>query len=133
MEIKLRNNTIELEDERILTNDVTFQNEYNPHNVQLWVIGNEYGALCAVWGDCEQDALDEAIDNDLLNSFLVDDEDIEPELEEDGFYAYLGNAGEHADLTNCWMEAIELNKQKIELIIKLAEARGANANNLYEV
>ena len=48
MEIKLRNNTIELEDERILTNDVTFQNEYNPHKVQLWVIGNEYGALCAV-------------------------------------------------------------------------------------
>ena len=39
----------QLEGENILLNDVNLpehiERSYNPHNVKLWVIGNEYGAL----------------------------------------------------------------------------------------
>ena len=131
MDIKLKNGSIvTIPDDRILANDVTFPHEYNPHNVRLWVIGNEYGAICAVWADCEQEALDEALDAGKLDSFLVEPEDVDPDLLADGFYAHLGNAGEITDLSYCSMEEISLNDQDMKFIIALAEARGAGHDNL---
>lgn len=129
--VKTNRGEIELTPERILANNVIFPREYNPHNVRLWVIGNEYGPLCAVWSDCEQDALDEACDKGLLDSFLVSKKDFtamnEVEREE---LAHLGNAGESADLTYAWIEPVDLSQQPLPLLLAFAEARGANADSL---
>src|SRR3989442_10444928 len=91
---------VELPAERILTNNVIFSGEFNPHNIRLWVIGNAYGALGAVWAGNEQDALDQLVDAGLGDQFLVD-EQTQAEQEDD--LSYLGNAGEAADLTDAWM------------------------------
>lgn len=120
MKINLDGRDVEIDNKSILANDVTFQHEYNPHNVRLWVIGHEFGAVCAVWAACEQDAFDEMVDSDLGDAFLISDEDIENDEE----YAYLGNAGEAASLDNAWIEAVDLQKQEIELLLAFAEARG---------
>lgn len=122
---------IELEDERILCNDVVLPSgEFNPHNVRLWVIGNEFGALGAVWASHEQDALDELIDSSLGDGLLVDDT---PENQEDEELARLGNAGELADLEHCWMQVVDFSiavPGNVALLCRFAEARGAQQTTL---
>jgi len=115
---------IELENERILCNDIHLPHDrINYHNVRLWVIGNEFGALCAVWGSNEQDALDEACDAGMLAGLAID-EPKEGEDEED--VTRLGNASEPFDLTHCWMQTVRLEGAKDwELIARFAEAKGA--------
>lgn len=120
---------VELEDSRILCNDVMLPHDRtNYHGVKLWVIGNEYGVLCAVWASHEQDALDEACDAGLLDGLACD----EPaENEEQDEVTRLGNAGEPHDLTNAWIQTVRLNgPEDWELIARFAEARGANQNTL---
>ena len=128
----------ELEDSEILCNNVILPEEFNPHNVRLWVIGNEYGPMCALWADCEQGALDELIDQGRGDSFLVSLEDqeaavadgaIEEKREE---WAYLGNAGEPCDLSHAWLAPVEFKPARDwETLCKLAEARGQNSNTLF--
>jgi len=130
MEIKLGNYNVDLNTHRILANDVIFSHEYNPHNVRLWLISNEYGPVAAVWADCEQDAIDEATDAGLMDAFLLEDDDIDEEDMEVGEYSFIGNAGEPADLTNLDIEAVDLSQQSLELLIAFAEARGACADTL---
>ena len=117
---------IELADERILCNDVQLPcDRINYHNVQLWVIGNELGALCAVWASNEQDALDAACDAGLLAGLAIEEKDADDES------ARLGNAGEPHDLTNCWMQTVRLaGSRDWELIARFAEARGECRNTL---
>ena len=120
---------VELEAERILCNDIVLPGEHHPHNVRLWVIGNEYGALGAVWADCEQDALDELVDAGLGDGLLVDEKDAED-------CARLGNAGEPADLDSAWLAPVEWqweNGRDVALLLKLAEARGANVSTLDDI
>ena len=124
----------ELEDDKILCNDVHLPDGgFNPHMVSLWVIGNEYGPVCAVWASCGQGALDEMVDAGLGDSFLVPQEDIDSATEEEREeWASLGNAGEYADLTYCWMAQAELQPERdIQLIIAFAEARGAGQKTLF--
>lgn len=117
--------SVELENERILCNDVTFPWERHPHNMRLWVIGNEFGALGAVWASNEQDAFDELVDADLGNGLLIDEADADEEC------ARLGNAGEPADLDNAWIQLVRLDPtQDCILIAKFSEARGACADTL---
>jgi hypothetical protein len=113
---------IEIEAERVLANDVTLPWEFNPHNVRLWVIGNEFGALGAVWASHEQDALDTLVDENLGDSLIVEEAD----WSEDG--TRLGNAGEPCDLTNVWIQLADLTDCR--LLCAFAEARGAAENNL---
>jgi len=115
---------IELEAERVICNDIRFPWESHPYNLQLWVIGSEFGALGAVWANCEQDALDELVDKGLGESLLVDAAD---ESEDD---AHLGNAGEACDLTNVWMQTVRFTAEDYKLIAQFAEARGSNSDNL---
>lgn len=122
----------ELEDERILCNDVTFAHERHPHNMRLWAIGNVFGCVAAVWADCEQDALDEMVDAGLGDCFLVDEANqqsaTEQEREE---WAHLGNAGEPCDLSDAWIGEVEFDaKRDLALMLSLAEARGANQTTL---
>ncbi len=120
---------IELEDERILCNDVRLPHDgANPHNVRLWVIGNEFGVLCAVWASHEQDALDEACNAGLLSGLACDEPENEDEQDE---VTRLGNAGEPHDLTYAWIQTVRLDGAKDwELIARFAEARGACADTL---
>ena len=113
---------IEIEAERVLTNDVTLPWEFNPHNVRLWVVGNEFGALGAVWASHEQDTLDTLVDENLGDSLIVKEEDW---AEDD---AHLGNAGEPCDLTNVWIQLADLTD--CQLLCAFAEARGAGEKNL---
>lgn len=117
--------SVELEDERILCNDVSLPWERHPHNMRLWVIGNEFGALGAVWASNEQDAFDELVDADLGDGLLIDEADADEEC------ARLGNAGEPANLDNAWIQLVRLDPaQDCRLLCRFAEARGANQYTL---
>jgi len=124
MNIQLKNCNIDLDEKDILANDIVFPHEYNPHRIRLWVIGHEFGAIAAVWAEHEQQAFDILIDENLGGAFLIDCP--EPDIE----YVHLGNAGEPCDLENAWIEAVDLEKQGIEFLLKLAEARGGCYDNL---
>ena len=122
----------ELDADRILCNDIKLPGEHSFHNTRLWVIGNEYGALGAVWASNEQDALDELVDADLGNGLLVDEDHVESLTDEErDELSHLGNAGEWADLTYCWMAEVSFDKQRdFNLLLKFAEARGACVDHL---
>lgn len=121
-------NEVELSDERILCNDITFPWGYNPHNTRLWLICNEYGALGAVWASCEQDALDTLVDENLGDGLLIDESDADDDSPR------LGNAGEPANLDYCHMETVRLvPAHDCKLICRFAEARGAGADKLSDV
>lgn len=117
---------IELPSESVLCNNVVLPWDFNPHNVRLWCIGNEYGAICAVWAESEQDALDEMVDQGLGDSFVISDEDQQSATEEDrDEWARLGNAGEPCNLDHCWMQLVRLDeKQDCRLLCKFAQAAG---------
>lgn len=109
----------ELEGENILLNDVNLpehiERSYNPHNVKLWVIGNEYGALCGAWGSSEQDALDAAVDAGLLDCLMAEEQDYDNED-----LTPLGNASELFDLNSVWMGEVEFDAARdIKLIVAL--------------
>jgi len=122
----------ELENDKILCNNIIFEGEFNPHNVRLFVIGHEFGAIGAVWASCEQDALDELVDCDLGDCFLIDLEEFEKMSEEEKEQTtYLGNASEPADLSYVWIGEVEFDKVRdFEVLMKFAEARGSCCDNL---
>ena len=99
----------ELKDEDILLNDVILPGEYNPHNVRPWLLGAEYRPHCLVWASHEQDAFDAAVDAGKLDGMLIEPED-EAEAEQNERLTRLGNAGEPFDLTNAWIDEVDLMK-----------------------
>ena len=110
--------SVELEGECILLNDVNLpehiEHTFNPYNIRLWVIGHEFGALCATWASCEQDALDAAVDAGMLDGLMADLDDA------DGDYTPLGNASELFDLTRTWLAEVYFDPARdIKLIIDL--------------
>lgn len=120
---------IDIDNDAILTNDVIFPGEYNPHNVRLWVIGHEFGAIVALWASNEQDALDDMLDKGY-EQFLVQPDDVESDPDGDK-YTYLGNAGEPCNLDYAWIKPAALDKDRdFALFLKLAESRGAGHDNL---
>jgi hypothetical protein len=123
---------VDLAESLILCNSVTFPWETNRHGTRLFVIGNEFGAIGAVWADCEQDAFDELVDADMGESLLVDDDDKAKATDEEwAEWACLGNAGEPADLTNVWIQIVRLDPAlDCQLLCKFAEARGAQQTTL---
>lgn len=122
---------VELANDRILCNNVMLPHDRcNPRGVCLLVIGNEFGPLCAVWADCEQDALDTACDAGLLAG-LACDEPTNPDSDEGVDFVRLGNAGGPHDLAYAWIQTVRLDGAKDwELIARFAEARGACADTL---
>jgi len=119
---------IEIDADCVLANDVTFDGELNPHNVQLWLIHNEYGYIAAVWAENEQDALDTAVDADLLDSCMISEEDLKDFAEDD--ICFLGNAGEPFDLQYIGMEKVKTSAMPVSTMLKFAEARGRIADAL---
>jgi hypothetical protein len=130
--------TLDMKPEEILTNDVTFP--WERHITPLWIIGNEFGPIAAVWARTEQDALDEACDAGLtagLSTSTTEEEiDAMTEEERDEWeetITRLGNAGEPHDLTYLWMQEADLNETPVQTIAALAEARGLGLSNLSEL
>jgi len=123
----------ELNAEDVLCNDVVFPWEAHPHGMRAFVIGDTCGqftrALCLVWANHTQDAFDEAVDSGKLESLLVegDGETDFPDA------ASLGNAGELHCLDDAWCREVDLRACGVELLCKLAEARGACCDNLDEI
>lgn len=69
--------------------------EYNPHSVSAWIIQHDAGTVVSM-GSYEQEALDYAVDNNLLDSQKMSDEDFQ-EYSQNGWcdsYITAGNAGE---------------------------------------
>lgn len=99
---------VEIDPENVYLNDVVLPREidpdggYNPHGVGLWVIGHEFGAICAVWGANEQEVLDNACDLNALDSLLAEDQDYDNQD-----LTPLGNASELFDLTTAWIGRVE--------------------------
>lgn len=123
---------IELEDERICANHVILPWENNYHHTRLFVIGNEFGALGAVWADHEQDAFDELVDQNLGDGLLVPADDVSAMTDDErDELANLGNAGEFADLTHAWIQVVRLDETKdCRLMVRFAMARCEGAATL---
>lgn len=122
-------NQFNLEAEHILCNNVMLPGEideasrFNPHNVRAWLIGHVYGAVCLIWASCEQDALDEAVDLNQMDCFLVPAEDLSGTDEDYDNYAPLGNASELFDLSDMWMAEADFQLPRdSHLVVKLARS-----------
>lgn len=120
---------VELDESNIVCNDIMLPADidnscrYNPHNVRLWVIGHEHGAICAIFASHEQEAFDNAVDANKLNCLMLD--------EETDDCARLGNASEPFDLSYAWIGEVEFNPARdILLITALARAAESERDNL---
>lgn len=122
----------ELEGENVICNDVMLPanfdaaSRYNPHNLRLWVIGHEFGAICAVFASGEQDAFDAAVDANKLDCLLAENQNYD-----DDTLTPLGNASELFDLTHAWIGEVEFDAiRDIALIVALARASESCTNTL---
>ena len=124
MQIHTNSNSFELSDDKILLNNVLFPKSidpeaaYNPYNVKAWIIGNEFGGLCMVWASNERDAFDDAVDANMLDSMLAENQDYDNES-----LAALGNASELFDLTYAWIHPVEWKAERdIGNIVRIIRA-----------
>jgi hypothetical protein len=86
-----------------------FAGEYNPHNVRPWLLHDHGLAIAIVFADCLQDALDEAVDADKMDRYLIGPEDQRDYPAEERI-SYLGNAGEPFDIES--LGVVELANPK---------------------
>lgn len=123
--------TATLDEEKILANNACFPKRidskaFNPHNIKCFVIGHEFGAMCAVWASHEQEAFDEACDAGFLTSLLAEDQ-----TSEDDSLASFGNASELHDVTNVWIGEVEWEPARdIQLIVALVRANADGDEHL---
>jgi len=118
---------IDLDLDRIRANNLgpILPGEYNPHNVRLFVVGNEFGALGAVWAEGESSALDELVNADLGGGILIEESDAEEESPR------LGNASEPANLDYAWLQPVRLDwNLDGRLLAAFAEIRAGGGNSL---
>ena len=123
-------NEIEMEDKKIHCNDVIFPWEFNPNDVGLFVVFNQFGPIFMVWGS-EHEILDISVDLNLMDQFLIEQSEIDKmDKEEEEELTRLGNASEPFDLAYVGIEKVNLYSQDIKLMCKLAEARGLGEDTL---
>jgi hypothetical protein len=120
----------EIEGEKIICNDVNLPGHiectYNPYNVRLLVIGHQFGAVCAIFAACDQDALDAAVDAGQMDFCLAEEQDYDNEE-----LTPLGNASELFDLSTVWIAPVEFDAARdIKLIVALARAAESGADTL---
>lgn len=73
-----------------------------------WLIASSGITICIVFASNESDALDEACDNDKLDSLQVSQESFEKDYESDeDSISYLGNASEMFDLSFVTVTALD--------------------------
>jgi len=116
--------------DRILANNVVLPTDKYPGKTKLWVVFTSHGPTGAVWADNMEEALDELVDNELAGAILLDEEHVKPEDED--HIARCGNNGQPCDLSDVVVEKVDFSNinKNFELMLKLAEARGAGHDNL---
>jgi len=124
--------TATLDGEAINPTDAVFPREIdadapsNPYNVRLWVIGHQFGAVCAVWASHEQDALDRAVDTNRMDFCLAETQDYDDEA-----LTALGNASELFDLSEVWIAPVVWDAARdIHLIVAMVRAHESGADTL---
>lgn len=117
--------------ERFLLNDVNWPWESHPHGMKayLWHDGQGYNGA-VVWASHDQDAIDELVDSDLLDIYLVDDKDVSDEAEERGEYLRAGNASEPFAIQESKLVPIDWKNAPPELIAAVAYGAGAGNGTL---
>lgn len=82
------------------------EGEFNPHNVRPWLLHDHGFVLAIVFADCEQDAIDEAVDQGKLDRYRISEADLADYKDGEGI-SYLGNAGEPFDIDTLGMIAMQ--------------------------
>jgi hypothetical protein len=121
----------ELSSDKILCNEETIlPGDYHCYDMRLWVISHEFGAVCAVWATCAQDAIDNAVDCGMMDSEMVSDEDYEKMSEEEREdLLHAGNASE--PFYNDYLQIYEVEFDKLrDYDLLIAFARCADNNSL---
>jgi hypothetical protein len=125
MSHELNNDCILCNEEPVLPGDS------HRYNMRLWVVGNEFGACCAVWASHEQDALDAAVDANMIDCMLLDDQlegyDENGDILEEFISA--GNAGELFHSDYMFIDAVEFDIVRDWELLK-AFARCTDNNTL---
>lgn len=80
--------------------------EYNPHNVRPWLLHDHGFPVAVVFASSLQDAIDEAVDENKMDRYLVAEKDLADYGPEEEGITRLGNAGEPFDIES--LEAVEL-------------------------
>ena len=76
-------------------------------NEKAWIIGHEYGPVAVGLGSCEQDALDDAVDNGALDCMIMSEKDAEEYEQDTGDYPpTAGNASEPLITDYLWMTEV---------------------------
>lgn len=120
--------TVELSGYNILCNeDPVLPGDYHPYNMRLWVIGNEHGGIVALWATNEQDALDNAVDLNMLDNMMVSPVDFEniSEAEKEDLI-YLGNASEPYYQDYLWMSEVSFDMTRDWELLKAFARCGDN-------
>lgn len=103
--------SIERQAKRLLTINGFGSGQYNPHRVKAWLIHNEiYFSFIAI-GSCQQDAIDNCVDENLWDSFKMSEESYQEYSENDWDDSYItaGNATEVFWAENLFIKQIEIN------------------------
>ena len=80
---------------------------------KAFLIGHEYGLICVSYGDCEQDAIDYAVDEGFMDSEKMSDEDY-VEYASNGWddsYITAGNASEAFWCQYLWIKRADERKE----------------------
>lgn len=72
-----------------------YEGEYNPRHKRPWLLHSNGQAICVVFADCLEDALDEAADEDKLTAFKIPD-DVAADAPDEVYdtYTHLGNGSD---------------------------------------
>ena len=102
---------------------------YNPNNTRLWIMGHSFGAVGCVFASHEQDAFDNAVDLDMMNHCIAEDQNGDNDTDE--VLTSLGNAGELFDLSDAWIAEVDFKVDRdIKLILALVRASENQADDL---
>ena len=102
--------SVERQARRLLAINGFSKGDYNPHRVRAWLIHNEVHFSFIAIGEHEQEAIDNCVDSNLWDSFMMSSEDYaEYESKQwDDSYILAGNASEPFWAEHLYIEAIEL-------------------------
>jgi hypothetical protein len=126
---------LRIDADRFLTNDVILPGETNPHTHKVgpWLIEGPAGPCGVVWAKHEQIALDVAANEDLLEQFAIDEEDIEERENDGGAIVYLGDTSDAFDLDNCRVRRLSWRDFPAETQEAILLAREKGVEDLSEV
>ena len=98
----------------------------------MYIIGHEYGAVCAVWADNEQDAINGAWDEDMLTCLAFEEEDAVDESGDDmPNVMRVGNESAPIDTSYLWIDTVRFDPVRdFQAILAIAAASSANEDTL---